>query len=209
MRETVMHGLGLVTLVVGLQLTQKTQNIIIVLCSVLLGGLLGEWWKIDAGLEKASEWLRARVVRGTSEHNRAHFSEGFVTASLVFCVGPMTIVGALQDGLKGEYSLLAIKALLDGFAALGFASTLGIGVLFSTLTILVYQGGIALLARLLQNVLNPAMVAEMAATGGVLILGIGLLLLDLKRIRVANLLPALLVAPLIVALLQALGIAIS
>jgi len=111
--------------------------------------------------------------------------------------------------LTGDYQLLAVKSLLDGFAALAFASSLGIGVLFSVFTILIYQGGLTLLAGLFQSVLNAAMIAEMTATGGVMILAIGLLLLDLKRIRVANLLPALLIAPLIVALLQALGIAIS
>jgi len=139
----------------------------------------------------------------------AHFTEGFVTASLVFCVGPMTILGSIQDGLTGDYSLLAIKAMLDGFAALAFASSLGMGVVFSVLTILIYQGGLSLLAGLAQNALNSAMIAEMSATGGVMILAIGLLLLDLKRIRVANMLPALIIAPLVVAALQALGIAIS
>jgi len=209
MRETVMHGLGLVTLVVGMHLTLKTQNMLIVLGSILVGAILGEWCRIDVGLERASNWLRDRVARGALARHRTHFTEGFVTASLVFCIGPMTILGSIQDGLTGDYQLLAVKSLLDGFAALAFASSLGIGVLFSVLTILIYQGGLTLLAGLFQSVLNAAMIAEMTATGGVMILAIGLLLLDLKRIRVANLLPALLIAPLIVALLQALGIAIS
>jgi uncharacterized protein len=209
MRETVMHGIGLVTLVVGIHLTFQTQNILIVMGSVLVGALLGEWWQISAGLERASEWLRQRVARRLSDRSLAHFTEGFVTASLVFCVGPMTILGAIQDGLTGDFSLLAIKSVLDGFAALAFASTLGIGVVFSILTLLIYQGGIALLAGLAEQVLTAPMIAEMSAAGGVLILAIGLLLLDLKRIRVANLLPALLIAPLIVAALQALGIPLA
>ena len=209
MRETVLHGLGLVTLVVGIQLTFKTQNILIVMGSILVGAILGEWWKIDLGLERASDWLRDRVARHASERSVAHFTEGFVTASLVFCVGPMTILGSIQDGLTGDHSLLVIKSMLDGFAALAFASSLGMGVVFSVLTILIYQGGLSLLAGLAQNVLTSAMIAEMSATGGVMILAIGLLLLELKRIRVANLLPALLIAPLIVAILQALGISIS
>ena len=208
-RETVLHGLGLVTLVVGFQLTLKTQNVLIVMGSILVGAILGEWWRIDVGLERASNWLRDRVARRASAHSVAHFTEGFVTASLVFCVGPMTILGSIQDGLTGDHSLLVIKAMLDGFAALAFASSLGVGVLFSVLTILIYQGGLSLLAGLAQNALNEAMIAEMSATGGVMILAIGLLLLDLKRIRVANLLPALLIAPLVVAVLQALGIAIK
>jgi uncharacterized protein len=209
MRETVLHGLGLVTLVVGVQLTFKTQNILVVMGSILVGAIFGEWCKIDVGLERVSEWLRGQVARRTSARNMAHFTEGFVTASLVFCVGPMTILGSIQDGLTGDYSLLAIKSLLDGFAALAFASSLGIGVLFSVLTILVYQGGLTLLAGLAQNALTPPMIAEMTATGGAMILAIGLLLLDLKRIRVANLLPALIIAPAVVAILQAFGISLS
>ena len=206
-RETVLHGLGLVTLIVGIHLTMETENVLIVMGSVLVGGVLGEWWHIDSALERASVWLRDRLARFTPEHSQTHFTEGFVTASLVFCAGPMTILGAIQDGLTGDYSLLAIKSMLDGFASLAFASTLGIGVVFSVLTILIYQGGLSLLAGLAQSLLTDAMIGEMSATGGVLILAIGLLLLDLKKIRVANLLPALVIAPLIVGALHALGVA--
>ena len=209
MRETVMHGIGLVTLMVGVHLTLETQNTLIVLGSILIGAILGEWWRIDAGLEALSARLRERVSRRLSAKSLQHFSEGFVTASLVFCVGPMTVLGSIQDGLTGDFTLLAIKSLLDGFTALAFASTLGVGVLFSALTILVYQGGLSLLAGLAQNALTAPMIAEMTATGGVLILAIGLLLLDIKRIRVANLLPALAIAPAIVALLTALGLPLA
>lgn len=208
-REMVLHGLGLVTLVVGVQLALKTHNVLIVMGSILIGAILGEWWGIDAGLERTGQWLRERVAKRASAHQMTHFVEGFVTASLVFCVGPMTILGSIQDGLTGDYTLLAIKSLLDGFAALAFASSLGIGVLFSILTILIYQGSLTLLAGLAQRVLTEVMIAEMSATGGVMILAIGLLLLDLKRIRVANLLPGLVIAPLIVAILKALGVSLS
>ncbi len=207
-RETVLQGIGLVTLTLGIHLTMETQSILIVMGSVLLGAVLGEWWRIDARLEAFSDWLRDRLAGRLSSHGLQHFSEGFITASLVFCIGPVTILGAIQDGLTGDYSLLAIKSMLDGVAALAFASTLGIGVVFSIITLIVYQGGISLLASLAQNALTDPMIAEMSATGGVLILAIGLLLLDLKRIRVANLLPALLIAPAIVAALQALGIGV-
>jgi uncharacterized membrane protein YqgA involved in biofilm formation len=156
-----------------------------------------------------SEWLRGRVARRVSAQHMGRFTEAFVTASLVFCVGPMTILGAFQDGISGDYSLLAIKSMLDGFTALAFASSLGLGVPLAVITILVYQGGLSLLAGLLQNVLTTAMIAEMTAAGGVLILAIGLMLLDLKRIRVANLLPALVIAPLIVAALTALGLPLA
>ena len=205
-RETVLHGLGLVTLVVGIHMTMDTENILVVMGSVLVGAVLGEWWRIDVGLERFSEWLRVRLSRRFSAWSMDRFTEGFVTASLVFCVGPVTILGSIQDGLTGDYTLLGIKSMLDGFAALAFASSLGVGVLFSIITLLVYQGGLSLLAGLAQRALTEPMIAEMSATGGVLILAIGLLLLDVKRIRVANLLPALAIAPLVVAVLQALGV---
>jgi uncharacterized membrane protein YqgA involved in biofilm formation len=206
MRETVMHGLGLVTLVVGIDLALSTRNILIPMGSVLVGAILGEWLRIDLGLERLSERLRQRVSRRLKHASMAHFTEGFITASLVFCVGPLTVLGSIQDGLSGDYSLLAIKSMLDGFAALAFASSLGVGVLFSVLTVLVYQGGLTLLAGVAQQALNDAMIAEMSAVGGIMIIAIGLLLLDLKRIRVANMLPGLAIAPLVVALLQALGV---
>lgn len=208
-RETVMHGVGLVTLVVGMQLTLETRNILIVLLSVVIGGILGEWWRISAGLDRASEWLRERVARRLGERRMGRFSEGFITASLVFCVGPMTILGSIQDGLSGDFSLLSIKSVLDGFTAMALGSSLGVGVLFSIVTLLVYQGGLTLLAGVADQLLTEPMIAEMTATGGVLILAIGLLLLDIRRIRVANLLPALLIAPAIVAALTALGIPLA
>ena len=208
-RETVMHGVGLVTLVIGLHLTWETENVLIVLLSVVVGGMLGEWWHISTGLDRAAEWLRGHMARLLGERRMGRFTEGFVTASLVFCVGPMTILGAIQDGLSGDYTLLAVKSVLDGFSAMAFASTLGIGVVFAIVTLLLYQGGITLAAGLADRLLTEPMIAEMTATGGVLILAIGLLLLEIKHVRVANLLPALLVAPAIVALLSALGLPLA
>ncbi|MCL6431218.1 MAG: DUF554 domain-containing protein [Anaerolineae bacterium] len=203
-RETVLHGLGLVTLAVGIHLTLQTKNILIVMGSVLAGGILGEWWRLEDRLQAAGKWLEARVQRGRGA-GTGTFVQGFVTASLVFCVGPMTVLGSIQDGLSGDYRLLAIKSLLDGFAALAFASSLGFGVVFSVLTILVYQGGLTLLAAQVQQVLTQPMIAEMTATGGILIMAIGLLLLEIKRVRVGNFLPAIAIAPLVVAVLQAAG----
>ncbi len=126
---------------------------------------------------------------------------GFLTSSLLFCVGPMTILGSVQDGLSGDYSLLAIKSVLDGFAAMALASTLGVGVLFSALVVLVYQGGLTLLAAQVQTVLTDAMTVEMTAAGGLMLLGLAISsLLEIRRIRVGNLLPGLVVAPVLVAL---------
>ncbi len=216
-RESVLSGLGLVTLTVGLHLTLQTKNVLIVMGSILVGAILGEWWRLEERLQGIGGWLEARVrgrepaaaalagdTAGAGRRNST-FVQGFVTASLVFCVGPMTILGSIQDGLTGNYQLLAIKSLLDGFAALAFASSLGVGVVFSILTILVYQGALTLLAGQAQQLLSAPMIAEMTATGGVLIMGIGLLLLELKRIRLANFLPAIAIAPLIVAALQRFG----
>ncbi len=211
MRDTVMNGLGLVTLVLGFSLALQSKNLLIVMGSVLLGGVLGEWWRIEDGLEALGRWLEARFGRPDDAARGHSITRAFVTASLVFCVGPMTVMGSLLDGLTGNYQLLAIKSLLDGFASLAFAASLGPGVLFSVLTILVYQGGLSLAAHLFATSLagvradTPAVV-EMGATGGVLIMGIGLLLLNLKRIRVSNYLPAIVIAPLIVLLLEALGV---
>ena len=209
-RQTVMNGLGLFTITVGIQMTFKSQNALIVLGSVLVGGILGEWCGIDAGLKRVGAWLEARFANGGAAEQDAkggsRFIRGFVTASLVFCVGPMTILGSIQDGLTGDYKLLALKSVLDGFASLAFASSLGIGVLFSAVTIGVIQGSITLLAAQAQALLTEPMIAEMTAAGGVLILGIGVgSLLELKPIRVGSFLPALIVAPLIVAILHALG----
>lgn len=197
LKQTITAGLGLFTAVIGIKMFLDTQNAIIVLGSLLLGGLLGEWWKIETGLASLGDWLERRFNRGQGDANL--FVRGFLTASLLFCVGPMTILGSIQDGLTGNFEMLAIKAVLDGFAALAFASTLGVGVLFSALVVLLYQGGISLLAAQLDSLMTDPMLAEMTAAGGVLLLGIAISsLLELKKIRVGNFLPALAFAPFIV-----------
>ncbi len=207
MRQTVVAGLGLFTLVMGVRMFFESQNAIIVVVSLLLGGLLGEWWRIEDGLSAFGKRLEDRFAAGRAQDTRGHqFVRGFLTSSLLFCVGPMTILGSIQDGLAGDYHLLAIKSVLDGFAALAFASTLGVGVLFSILVVLVYQGGLTLLAAQAEVLLSEPMVAEMSAVGGVLLAGLAIgSLLELRPIRTGNLLPALVIAPLIVALLSALG----
>lgn len=213
MRDTVMSGLGLVTLALGLSMALQSQNLLIVMGSVLVGGLLGEWAHIEDGLEAVGRWLEARFGRPDDAAAGRSVTRAFVTTSLLFCVGPMTIMGSLLDGLTGDYQLLAIKSLLDGFAALAFGASLGPGVLFSAVTILIYQGGLSLAALSFGANLagiradHPAVI-EMTATGGVLIMGLGLILLDLKRIRVSNFLPAIAIAPLVVILLAHLGVSL-
>jgi uncharacterized protein len=197
-RQMVIWGVGLVSLVIGLQMSLTTKNILVVLGSLLTGGIIGELVRLHEGLNRLGDILQAQL---TTEKDSA-FSKGFVTASLLFCVGPMTILGSIQDGLSGDYTLLATKSILDGFASLALAASMGWGVLFAALTVLVYQGGLTLGAGLMKTLLTEPMVAEMTATGGTLILAIGLNLLDLTTIRVANFLPALVVAPLVVAVVH-------
>lgn len=209
MRETVMNGLGLMTIVIGVQMAMSTRNVLIVIGSILLGGIIGEWIGIQAFLDSIGKRLEERFARGGEA---GKFTRGFVTASLIFCIGPMTILGSIQDGLIGDYNLLAIKSLLDGFASLAFSSTLGIGVAFAALTVFFAQGSISVAAMLLGGALGSVTrdtpwVIEMTATGGVLVMGIGLVLLELKQVRVGNLLPAIFIAPLIIVILGALHLA--
>jgi len=203
-RTIIMQGVGLVTLAVGMSMAITTNNFLLVLGSIVIGGILGEWWRLEERLDRAGEWLEAKASRFPLLA-RGEFTKGFVTASLVFCVGPMTVLGSFQDGLSGDYTLLAIKSVLDGFSSLAFAASMGMGTTFAALTVLVYQGALTLGASLFQNILTDAMIMEMTATGGVMILGIGLLLLEIKRVRVANFLPALAIAPLLVALWERWG----
>jgi uncharacterized membrane protein YqgA involved in biofilm formation len=215
MRQTVLHGLGLMVLVVGISMALTTRNILIPLFSILIGGILGEALAIDDGLHKLGNWVEARFMRRSDtagdQVGGGTIAAGFITASLVFCVGPLSILGSIQDGLMGDHTLLTLKSILDGFTAMALAASLGAGVILSAGTVLVYQGGLSLLALAFGASLGGVArqtpwVVEMTATGGVIILSIAFLLLDIKRIRTANLLPAVLIAPLIVLLLGRLGI---
>jgi uncharacterized membrane protein YqgA involved in biofilm formation len=197
-RATLLAGVGLVTLVIGFDQAGATHNIVFPLVAIVLGGLVGELLLLEERLEGLGDAIRRRVRRGDGEGDT--FVEGFVTASLVFCVGPLTILGSIQDGLHGEHELLFVKAGLDGLVAIVLASTLGWGVAVSSLFVLVYQGGLTLLAGAADEVLTGRMIDELTATGGIMILGIGLRLLDIKRVRVASFLPALVVIPVAVAL---------
>ncbi len=211
-QESVVTGLGLVTLVVGIDNAGRTGNIIIPLLSIGTGVILGELLDLDGRLKAFGGWLQARFGGGESaadhpaDDPRARFINGFVTASLVFCVGPLTFLGSIQDGMMGDYQLLAIKSVLDGFASLAFASAMGIGVAFSILTILAVQGGLALVGALAGSFMTGPMIDEMTATGGLILIGLSLVLLNIKQPRMANFLPALVIAPLIVAAGAALGI---
>lgn len=212
LKKTVVAGMGLFTFAMGVQMFLETGNPLIVLGALLIGALLGEWWRIEDGLQALGKKLEERFAakdESTSAgmDGSSRFVRGFLTSSLLFCVGPMTILGAIQDGLTGEYELLAVKAVLDGFAALAFASTLGVGVLFSTIVILSYQGGISLLAGQLNAIVTTPMMDEMTAVGGVILMGLAISsLLEIKKISVGNFLPSLAVGPLIVWILSLLGL---
>lgn len=198
LKATVIAGMGLFTAAMGTQMFLNTENPLIVLGSLLIGTLLGEWWRIEDGLQNLGKVLEQKFSKADDDGSNK-FVRGFLTASLLFCVGPMTILGSIQDGLTGDYNLLAVKSVLDGFASLAFASTLGAGVMFSTIVILVYQGGISLLAAQLNAIVTPSMMNELTATGGVILIGLAISsLLEIKKMRVGNMLPGLLVAPVIV-----------
>ena len=197
-RQRVLAGLGLITLVVGvdLALAWRDTDPLYVLGGILLGGLVGEW----LGIERRLAGLGDRIQTSLSQHEHSRISEAFVTASLLFCVGPLTVVGALQDGLTGDYDALATKSMLDGFASIALSATLGWGVALAAGTVLVVQGGISLGAGLLEDVLEGDALAALTSAGGVLIIGISLKLLDLKDVKVGNFLPALVIAPALVGL---------
>jgi uncharacterized membrane protein YqgA involved in biofilm formation len=203
LQERVMAGLGLVTLVLGIDnaLEWRHTSPLIVFGAVLLGGIAGELIGIERWLGRLGDVAQRRLAGGR-EHSRV--SEGFVTASLLFCVGPLTVVGSIQDGLTGDHATLASKALLDGFAAIAFASTLGWGVGLAALSVLVIQGGISLGAGAFENILSEGSeaLAALTSAGGVLIIGISLKLLGLKDVKVGNFLPALVLAPLLVGLVS-------
>jgi uncharacterized membrane protein YqgA involved in biofilm formation len=195
MRQTAMHAIGLVTVLVGIQSFLRFDNPLVPLVSVILGLVVGELLGIDGGLKRFGDALERRFSKSESPVSRA-----FVTTSLLFCVGPLTFLGSLQDGISGDYRLLALKSALDLVASLSFASVLGWGVLLSAGSVLIVQGGLTLAGALFGAFMDEPMILAMTSTGGVLLVGLGLGLLELKEVRVANMLPALVVAPLLVAL---------
>ena len=211
-RTTMLQGVGIVTLVLGVAQGIQTHNIVFPLVALVVGGVVGEAARLEARLESLGERLRRRVERDVDPEvegvpsdvaveapGRAPFVEGFVAASLLFGIGPMAILGSIQDGLSGEVELLVVKAALDGLVSIIFASTLGWGVGFSVLPVGIYQALLTAGAGAADRLLDERMVTEMTATGGLIIIGIALRLLDLKQVRVASFLPALAIAPALVA----------
>jgi len=202
LKNTVITGMGLFTTAVGFQMFLKTENPLIVLGAIILGALLGEWWKIEEKIQSLGIWLEKRVA-GESVGGSSYFVRGFLSASILFCTGPMAVLGSISDGLRGDFLTLSIKSVLDGVISLAFASTLGMGVTFSALPVLAYQGGISLAASKLDTIISATMMNELTATGGILLMGVGISsILEIKKIRVGNFLPAIVIAPLLVYILR-------
>jgi uncharacterized protein len=205
LRENVVRGVGLFVIAMGVKFAIDTSNLLFMLAAILIGGIIGSLIRVDARLNELGEALQRRFARGQT----STVAEGFVTASIVFCVGPLTFLGSIQNGLTGDASLLTVKSVLDGFTAIALAATLGWGVLLTIPLILVYQGGLAIGASLFVGLLSDLQLREMSAVGGLLIIGVGLRLLAIRDIKVADFLPAIIVSPLVVVafgrLLEALG----
>jgi uncharacterized protein len=202
LQQTIRAVVGLFVAVYGIQMALRTHNPLVLLVSVLLGALIGEALRLDDGMQALGQWAERRASGG-SETGRV--SLAFVTTSLLFCVGPLTVLGSFLDGSRGDITLLAIKSTLDGVSAIIFAATLGWGVALSAASVLVVQGTLTLLAFLLHASLSDLQAAELTAAGGIAVLGLAFGLLELKTIKVANLLPGLLIAPTLAQLLHAFG----
>ncbi|MBE9062072.1 DUF554 domain-containing protein [cf. Phormidesmis sp. LEGE 11477] len=212
MRAIITQAMGLTTIFIGISMAQdlsKAQvgsiaGVILALISLAIGGLLGEWWQIENRLTGLGNWLKARFKGGS------RFTEGFVASSLLFCVGPMTILGSLNNGLLGDSTILVVKSTMDGLVSIALTGTYGIGVGFSILPIIFYQGGLSLLASGFGQVIpDPATapsVLLVTGIGGIMLLGLGLNLLEVGRIHVASFLPALATGPFISWLVQSLSL---
>ncbi len=189
LKATINHALALCVLIIGIAGAVKTQNMMLMIISMVIGSLAGEALRLEDRLDRLGQWAQRRLAK-----EDAGFSQGFITATLMFCVGSMAVVGSLEAGLMNKADTLLAKAMLDGVASVIFASSLGAGVMLSALPLLVYQGGIALLALLLGNFLPEAAILEVSATGSLLIIGLGFNMLGAtkQRIRVGNMLPAIL-----------------
>ncbi len=191
-KKIILSGLGLSTIIIGTQMALETQKLILIVGSLVGGGIIGQIVGIEEWLERVGERLKRRVGSSSST-----FVLGFVTASLLFCSGPMTLVGSLEDGFARNADLIYIKSLMDGAAAIALTATMGIGVIFSALTVFIIQGTLTYLGMAVGDFMGPGVMNEVSAVGGVLILGIGFNILDIAKIKVGNFLPALIVAALL------------
>jgi uncharacterized membrane protein YqgA involved in biofilm formation len=193
-RDTVYAGIGVITLIIGMSMALEVQRVLYLALSMVIGGLLGTWWGVEKGILRLGEFLRSRFQKEAG----GEFAYGFLSASVLFCVGAMTIVGSFQAGVDKNYQLLLTKSVMDGFMAILLASAMGAGVAFSSIVILVYQGSLTLLAGVISPWVSELMLSEISAIGGALIIMIGANLLNLRQIKTADFVPALLVVILFV-----------
>lgn len=185
--EIVFQVLGLFTLFLGVSMALETNHLIYLIFSLLLGGISGELIRLEERMERLGDFLK-RKLPGNNER----FQEGLITAFLLFCMGSMTILGAIEEGINNNPDLLLTKSLMDGFSSIALAAALGVGVLLSAIPLLIFQGGLTLLASSVQDFLLPEMIAEITAVGGVMLIGLGINILGIKKLRIMNMLPALL-----------------
>lgn len=195
-KAIVFAGAGFMALVLGIKMALETSRFVYLALALILGGILGEWWRVEGGILKLGETLKRRFAKAESGQD---FSNGFLTASVIFCVGAMTLVGAFKAGTEGDYTLILTKSVMDGFMAIMLTAAMGVGVAFSALPILVYQGGLTLLAGVVKPLVNDLLLAELTGAGGVLVIMIGLNLVGVTKIKTANYLPALLITVILVA----------
>lgn len=191
--EIVFAGLGLFTIFLGVSMALKSKQELLMIFALVLGGLLGELLRIEQGLNRFSDKLKQRINTKNSQ-----FTEGLTTAFMLFCVGSLTILGAFEEGTGNKPNLLITKGVMDGFSSIALSTAFGIGVLFSVIPLLIYQGGLTLFASFLAPFLSDVIITELSAVGGVMIIGIGINILALKKLPVVNMLPALLLSPLLV-----------
>ncbi len=194
--DLIMNAIALVTMVIGITFATASENMLVVIISLVVGALMGEGINIDKKLNQLGGLIKSKV-----KSESGNVGEGFVTATLLFCVGSMAIMGSLDSGLRGDHTVLYTKAIMDGISALIFASSMGIGVLLSAVPILLYQGSITLLSSFIQPYLTQSMMTEMNAVGGILLIGLGISILGIKEIKVSNLLPALVIPVILLALI--------
>ncbi|MEG1658459.1 MAG: DUF554 domain-containing protein [Oscillibacter sp.] len=190
LQTVIMQGISLCVLYLGISGCLQGKNTLIAILSMVLGAILGELLDLDRRMHTLGDWVQKKTARLSQGEDTPSISEGFVTTSLLFCVGAMAIIGALQDGLTGDHTTLFAKALLDGISAVVFASSLGLGVVFSAFAVLVYQGSIAVLASVISPFLGEAVIAEMTCVGSLLIVALALNMMGVTKIKVMNLVPA-------------------
>ena len=199
-KETIMNGIAITVIIMGIMNVIETNQFLIVIVSIVLGSLIGEILDLEGKINKFADILCSKFEKNQCEEST--FSEGFVTTTLIFCVGAMAIVGSLESGLTGNHDTLLAKSLLDGVSSVIFASTFGIGVIFSAAPVLIYEGGIVLGATLIKGFLTPEMITEVSAVGGILIIAIALNILELKKIKIGNMLPAIIIPVIYFAITQ-------